>query len=393
MISCPLTSGTRTYTGTARYSQLEPDLTAGPTGSGSSFYGTEISLTNDNGWLECFLAAVPIPKLAVGGGTSLIFGPSQLDLYRGGSARNNDDYSRSGDPRALNEQLDFIVYTSSGDFDQTRFFNSTDSLTTKYLGYPNSNFIQPAGNRPWGDYYDWPSANDPAPNPTAATAPGVIANAQLTSIGQLGDLYDPTRLPPAASSSIQYSRGGGRTLRIGQSEASPALYPLWDGQSGSLSQQWAAWRLADVFGIEDTVQSLGRINLNGINRDNGAALRAALYGFKFQTSPDGASQLSGQTLNVDTNTDSPGLQKIIEQLKARLADPIKVRSGNWGTLRARYLWGDRSRRWRQRPGFWQRHEYYLRPGPRGAVSSHRRADYDSWERVYRVCDGSVRAAN
>ena len=111
---------------------------------------------------------------------------------------------------------------------------------------------------------------------SAQYAPGLIANAPLTAIGQLGDIYDPARLPASNSSDITYSRGGGRSLRIGQHD------DLYDGVQNSPSSGWAAWRLTDFFSIDDSIEQSGLININGLARDNGAALLAAYKGFNFQ---------------------------------------------------------------------------------------------------------------
>ena len=119
---------------------------------------------------------------------------------------------------------------------------------------------------------------------TAAKAPAVIANGAITSIGQLGDVFDPARI--VVNNSINGSRGGGHTLKIGQHD------DRWDGSSTSASRAWTSWRLADIFCVADTMEQPGLINLNGTARDNGAALQAALTGYRFQPAPTGESQLA-----------------------------------------------------------------------------------------------------
>src|SRR5207248_8258713 len=105
---------------------------------------------------------------------------------------------------------------------------------------------------------------------------------------QLGDIFDPVRTK-GDSSNILLSRSGGRTLKIGQPERFDAtINPtgLWDGNSSSASREWTAWRLTDIFSTTDLVQLDGRVNINGVNRDGGADLKAALYGYSFQPVPD-----------------------------------------------------------------------------------------------------------
>src|SRR5205823_10357933 len=100
---------------------------------------------------------------------------------------------------------------------------------------------------------------------SASGAPAVIANAKITSIGELGDIFDPVRTK-GDSSNILLSRSGGRTLKIGQPERFDAtINPtgLWDGNSSSASREWTAWRLTDIFSTTDLVQLDGRVNING----------------------------------------------------------------------------------------------------------------------------------
>ena len=135
--------------------------------------------------------------------------------------------SELGDPRTNNEQL----FTSTpgnnlglgGTADQSRYYASNSTL-----GYVNNMTVQPDGTgvsasgSSWPDYYTNGAASPSAgtyPSPGVANAPMVVAAAPLTSIGQLGDVFDPARLL-GAGSSIGYSRGGGRTLKIGQHDDS-----------------------------------------------------------------------------------------------------------------------------------------------------------------------------
>jgi hypothetical protein len=148
----------------------------------------------------------------------------------------------------------------------------------------------------------------------------VIANGSLTSIGQLGDIFDPVRTK-GDSNNILFSRSGGRTLKVGQPERyDSATNPtgLWDGNSNSASREWAAWRLADIFSTSDSVQLDGRLNINGLNRDGGAAFKAALYGYSFQAVPDTDPQIAAQSLTDDS------VNGFIEEMRDRLKnDPTR----------------------------------------------------------------------
>jgi hypothetical protein len=88
----------------------------------------------------------------------------------------------------------------------------------------------------------------------------------------------------------------------------------WVGNQTNASRTWTAWRLADIFTVNvntnfpasDTNAALralqvpGLINPNGMLRDNGAALRAALFGFRFLDSPDGGLASANRPLTNAT---------------------------------------------------------------------------------------------
>jgi hypothetical protein len=144
----------------------------------------------------------------------------------------------------------------------------------------------------------------------------VIVNAPLISIGQLGDIFDPVRIK-GDSGNIRLSRSGGRTLRIGQTDrfdATTNSLGLWDGSSSSASREWTTWRLVDIFETSDAVQQDGRININSVVRDGGAALRTALYGYNFQAIPDSDPSLANQPL------DDNSLTTLVNQVKARVVN-------------------------------------------------------------------------
>ncbi len=160
----------------------------------------------------------------------------------------------------------------------------------------------------------------------------VIADANLKNIGELGNIYDPAFY---TSGLPQYARGGGRTLRIGQSETprfanDPASQ--WDGNEFSASRSRVAWRLCDIFATNDLAAVPGTININGIQRDNGSALLAALNGF----SMSGKDTVDSTRTNGEgeLNIDKKALSDNGKTLVAELIDYIK-NSGNDRPLRER----------------------------------------------------------
>ena len=333
-------------------------------------FEVEATLFNDLGYLDCATGAFCISAGKTDAGTNgwdftwKSGGDVHNDYIHGGTlAGNGNTPSELGDPRTNNEQLTIQLYNGTSfpvQPDQYRYGSPSASLNPPYsLGSPNSQYVKPANSSgtftAWGDYYDWPNAVYPPPNPTFATSPAVIANSPLTSIGQLGDLFDPVRvIGTVGAAAIENSRGGGRTLKIGQRDDrfwyDPTTNPSGTNtlDNTAVSNGWASWRLTDVFGISDDLELPARININGVARDGGAALRAALTGFAFQpqtqgqTLPDnttkivdplihGTANLAGVSLIVQPSnppkaTDQ-GVPRLISQIKARL-DPGNGANGN-----------------------------------------------------------------
>ena len=198
----------------------------------------------------------------------------------------------------------------------------------------------------WPDYFttgsDTPTGTT-YPSLNKATAPMLIANAPITSIGQLGDVFDPARLPATGGGDISLSRGGGRTLKIGQHDDRYDATPPTNNSDGvSPSNGWATWRLTDIFSayplntktsqLAEPLELPARINVNGLLRDNGVALRAALTGFAFQpaTTTDplihgdthASPYLAGQKLNLDAatgSTSASGLSALVNAVKNRFS--------------------------------------------------------------------------
>lgn len=315
-------------------------------------YQSAVLVGNDNGILESFVG-LPIGMNASGSpalslcvsngyirdGLDVVgtLGAGNNDNVRGGSLIGNSLASSSpasveGDPRALNEQLRFTNYTGSivANPDQTRFgitISGTNNLPDdSSVGLPNTNFVFPER---WVDYSSTASGN--------TNAPLFVRNGAMQSIGELGHITDPARV--AGPGGINLSRGGGRTLRVGQPE-----HPLWyDGRATNASRAWASWRLADIFtttsrsnastatsatgaptnslgvarGVTNTNGAIvaipGLINPNGALRDGGAAWRAALHGLAFHPTTGGLGErtMAGKTADVDA---------VVNAVRARLTN-------------------------------------------------------------------------
>jgi hypothetical protein len=230
-------------------------------------------------------------------------------FVRGGSLQGNRSYhagqAMTGDPRTNNEQLSVVRYVSGGGgtAEETRYLNTLDDNNvpgSSSLGMPNSAFVDPGA---WTDFSSEPAGS--------ASAPMVVADAPMRSIGELGHIFDPVR-PLGPSGEIERSRGGGRTMTIGQPD------PLWDKDPTSRSYGWAAWHLADLFCTGTSLQMEGNINVNGVLRDNGAALKGALYGFHFASNPSSDPALAAQPLDQET------AEALVDQLVARLKGQIQT---------------------------------------------------------------------
>ncbi|HVF72192.1 MAG TPA: hypothetical protein VM940_11350 [Chthoniobacterales bacterium] len=333
-------TGLRTYSGqTQKKSGSELRLNIITRTTGQTDYETELVLGNDLGILESAWGAGAIGSFIsvnIDNPTPPAPAENRLDEtkyhFRGSSLRGNSaiptPIATTGDPRTNAEQINFDLNSGAANFDKTRYYDSgLDSShipANSSLGAPNLAYVNPAV---------WPDPSSSAQG--APTAPAVIANANLSSIGQLGDIFDPVRTK-GDSNNILLSRSGGRSLKVGQSDrydATTNTAGLWDGNSNSASREWAAWRLADFFSTTDLVQLDGRININGVNRDGGAALKTALYGYAFQASPDSDPSLSTKGFDTDPTDAADKINELVRQIQARLRnDPSATAySGQFGS--------------------------------------------------------------
>lgn len=244
-----------------------------------------------------------------------------------------DPLAAVGDPSTLNEALNTIVYSSTEDrAGQARLL----SITTESAG--GVRCADPAPMDGTGRILERPGRTPPQPNPGTANSEYVDPsrwpdcgaassgiyyipsglNGGLRTIGDLGFLADPARLQ-GTTSSADNARGGGRTLRIGQSELfnrTNNRSGLWDGSQTNASRNRVAWRLADIFTTNRNTTNIsiaGLVNPNGALRDGGAAMRAAVFGMTMMGAPEGSpSPVAGRALNLSNlittnNTNSPSL--------------------------------------------------------------------------------------
>ncbi len=340
----------------------------------TSDYATYVIIGSDWGHIDSLVGALPItylgqiyfPYNSVASPASEP-APVAPPIYGGylrgnwtndNTANNGKEASTLGDPRTNNEQIEYQP-TNTDAADKTRFTAFDTSAPGVFPTFGQLNYQSCRPNRPdnpWPDfppYYGNATGNSSISGVTAteldmstpakalAKAPATVANGPLTSIGQLGDVFDPARLRYTSvtgnsTGTFIASRGGGRTFKIGQHD------DRWDGDETSFSRGWTSWRLADFFCVADPVSQpgtidfnginqLGLFNINGITRDNGAALRAALYGFRFQAATNG-----GDPTLADP-TDAPSrlqVDALVKQIAARLtSSPLNTDgTGNTGPL-------------------------------------------------------------
>lgn len=177
-------------------------------------------------------------------------------------------------------------------------FSTFGTLNYKYDQLPTyrGNLLS-AWRKGWYEFTSDPTGNH------------FVKNTNLTSLAELGYVYDPIRYD------IEGYRSMGATLRIGQSDSatnnratnSAADYQNWLGGRGSDSATNAAYAknaflLMDVFRTD--TNTAGRINPNSVVRDGfGTVMRAALTNFAYEgQATNGASSLLGNQTLSPTNT-------------------------------------------------------------------------------------------
>lgn len=136
-----------------------------------------------------------------------------------------------------------------------------------------------------------------------------IANTNLSSVGELGFIYDPARY------NISWYRSYGRTLRVGQPDV--ADFNRNGNSSASNDRNWIgglgtnsvfstnylknAFHLASVFRADD--DDSGKVNPNGLFRSGDRVIQDALFsGFSFSST--GTYQVSGQLTGSSFNSNA-----------------------------------------------------------------------------------------
>jgi hypothetical protein len=305
-----LTNTALTNIGGTNYNRFFFVRSKGSPGHGDAHYLTTVLLANTNGVLDSIRGLPITDRLTIAATNDTIaqsigsIENGNLLFVRGGGIRGNVSglvggrpKSTEGDARAINEQLEFRLH-NTGSADETRYYDSDSRLTniptSSTIGFANTNTGATIGVNPsvWTDFSMLSGG--------AASAPLVVRNTFVDSVAELGHITDPARVPGTLGTltNAVFSRGGGRTLRIGQ----PELPSWYDSNQTNASRTWASWRLADIFTTTNAVTIDGLINPNGVLRDRGVALRAALHGFTYLASPNGAPNTAGTTLSSNNIT-------------------------------------------------------------------------------------------
>lgn len=301
--------------------------------TGASDYETSVIIGCNEGLIDGAMGCIP----TYNNNSRIRFNASGVIGPLGGTLLGNTmTPSQLGDPRSNNEYIKGLLWQAGGFAsapDQVRYINSGTGFPLNLGTPPARNSVDPGANQVWPDYYNMPTTG--SPNPGAGMS--VVADEKMLSIGELGNVYDPARKRGTyTAADIEAARGGARTLKIGQHD------DLIDPTPLSLSsEQWAAWRLCDIFTVFDDQQLAGTINPNGLLRDNGAALKALLTGFSFQGVNPGTSTIHGDPAVAGRSFDAgaaAGADALITELKARLRRMAPAAQGpidlgvTWGPL-------------------------------------------------------------
>ena len=258
---------------------------------------------------------------------------------------NNSPNKLDSDPRYTRSDLrsNFEIVsvlkksTSQSWKDSAEGFTGSSLLSSTWMTLGTLNYNYGSMNSYTGDnlwrkgWFEFTS--DPAGN-------AFYKNTNLTSLAELGYVYDPIR------HDIEGYRSMGATLRIGQSDSATnnratnaaADYQNWLGGRGSDSATNAAYAknaflLMDVFRTD--TNTAGRINPNSVVRDGfGTVMRAALTNFVYEgQATNGASTLLGnQTLNPTNSVAA------IRNFATNSANGLLVSVGDFSRIPA--FWGN-----------------------------------------------------
>jgi Tfp pilus assembly protein PilX len=261
-------------------------------------YETEFFLANSAGYLDSVQGALPIaPSVYVDAFKNKDKRDVKMCHWRGGVLIGNKlSNLQEGDPRTLSEQH---IFEPNSQLKTTVPTQTRFKLTNTYKDSAGDQYFPCSAqngaslgefNLSQTDILKW---KDPLKAESGMYLAGTVANEPLYSIGQLGDIFDPTR------QNSDFARGGGITLKIGQSDqfkSGENEGGHWDGNQDSLSRNWAAWRLTDIFTTTNALEIEGLVNINGIMRDNGVSLKSLLNNYSFRPFPEGEQTLASKDL-------------------------------------------------------------------------------------------------
>jgi hypothetical protein len=289
--------------GTSRYTM---QMNSGLADTGYASARERILFVNDNGIIDYSLRVYSTGSRYLGRHSR---NPTTISSFVGdGFTRPNNtnpegtDTARimRGDPRANTEisQIDANTSCTWKSGNSPQYGDQIPALQMT-LGGPNYQWAASTGtaniaNQSWAEYHS--SGN------------GYIANANMTSAGDLGFIFDPSRY------SFSSYRSVSRTLRVGQPDrpdfnrnnnSSAALDTNWIGGLGNgntthTNYTRSASMLADVFRFD--TNTFGKLNPNGLARATNSPVLPALFdGFRFASATNNMSSgtLNGTTINTN----------------------------------------------------------------------------------------------
>lgn len=260
---------------------------------------TEIVLANEFGYLDIQ------PRIAQQGPITFTAASSRLigtqPFGNDGSSSGNNVHRKypldSGDPRSMTDVFPAYSEASGSPSSIAWRRNTANSQTATLLG-------QDSNGGTFGFIPD-NSGSDPTayvPEPLFGTGNArtvsVIRDGKMSSIGELGMVYDPA-LPAGSLTNGTWNRGGFRTLaigsRYGETEAfstnNPNLSLPQATNQADMGRR--AYRLMDVFDASNSRK--GRILLNSVLRDpRNIPLRAVFFNLLTQSNNAAATLPNGE---------------------------------------------------------------------------------------------------
>jgi Tfp pilus assembly protein PilX len=285
--------------------QYDVQMNSGLANNGYSDCRERLLLVNDNGIIDFALRVNSTGNRFLGrhtrNPTSILTFPADGESQANNTNPEDSNTPRivRGDPRSNTEIIQIDANTSAvwKNGDSPQYGNVT--LTQMRLGEANFNWaISTATTNisrvAWAEYH--PTGN------------GFVSNANMTSSGDLGFIFDPARYSSSGYRSIS------RTLRVGQPDrpdfnrnnnSSAALDTNWIGGLGHGNTTHAnyarsASMIADVFRFD--TNTFGKLNPNGLARATNSPILPALFdGFRFSSATNNISSgtLNGTTINTN----------------------------------------------------------------------------------------------